>query len=290
MLKFGMGYLYIYNIKSRYSKVKNFRTSKLSHTLQVVLMSTNMSVARTLAYEIPNFWTNLSGLIHSSNLGMIEANITRVYCIQGALRFHKWLLYVVSAAVERESNSTWINKLACDVRNAIQAGTRMTFQSIDYLPRLDISREYTVPAMPFQFDPKDIVTSTMTSILRFWLYFPSDESTLVQLSLIDIVITKSPSSIFFLDAIWEMYKTPFVTVFNNRWDIRSSKTKLEKSLALFQKQFDDHPFANPGTLAYRKLEYLEQLIHRWINNDRTSVEQIDNVSFDTLQGYLVFYH
>jgi hypothetical protein len=39
MLKFGMGYLYIYKIKSRYSKVKNFRTSKLSHTLQVVLIS-----------------------------------------------------------------------------------------------------------------------------------------------------------------------------------------------------------------------------------------------------------
>jgi hypothetical protein len=38
MLKFGMGYLYIYKIKSRYSKVKNFRTSKLSHTLQVVLI------------------------------------------------------------------------------------------------------------------------------------------------------------------------------------------------------------------------------------------------------------
>ena len=38
MLKFGIGYLYIYNIKSRCSKVKNFRTSKLSHTLQIVLI------------------------------------------------------------------------------------------------------------------------------------------------------------------------------------------------------------------------------------------------------------
>jgi hypothetical protein len=36
-LKFGMGHLYIYYIKSRYSKLKDFRTSKLSHTLQVVL-------------------------------------------------------------------------------------------------------------------------------------------------------------------------------------------------------------------------------------------------------------
>jgi hypothetical protein len=139
---------------------------------RILRMSTNMSVARTLAYEIPNFWTNLSGLIHSSNLGMIEANITRVYCMQGALRFHKWLLYVVSAAVERESNSTWINKLACDVRNAIQAGTRMTFRSIDYLPRLDISREYTIPAMPFQFDPKDIVTSTMTLYFEILALLP----------------------------------------------------------------------------------------------------------------------
>jgi len=61
-----------------------------------------------------------------------------------------------------------------------------------------------------------------------------------------------------------MYTTPFSTVFNNRWDIRRSKSGLTAALAKFEKEFASHPFANPGSLSYRKLQYLSQLIGRWM--------------------------
>jgi hypothetical protein len=63
MLKFGMGYLYIYKIKSRYSKVKNFRTSKLSHTLQVVLMMVEVVSAQMMSEveEVAQSIENRSG-------------------------------------------------------------------------------------------------------------------------------------------------------------------------------------------------------------------------------------
>ena len=133
--------------------------------------------------------------------------------MQGARHFHNWLLHVVPAAVERKSCTTWIDKLALDVGAAIERGQAVTFHSIDYLPRLDIPREYMVQATTFCFDQRDLIIATVSSILRHWLYFPTDDSSLVQLSLIDIVLSKSPSSILFLEAIWEMYKTPFSTVF-----------------------------------------------------------------------------
>ena len=139
--------------------------------------------------------------------------MTHVFCMQGARHFHNWLLHVVPATVECKSCTTWIDKLALDVGAAIEQGQAMAFCSIDYLPWLDILCKYMVQATAFRFDQCNIIIATVSSILRHWLYFPTNDSSLIQLSLIDIVLSKSPSSILFLEAIWEMYKTPFLTVF-----------------------------------------------------------------------------
>ena len=211
--------------------------------------------------------------------------MTRVFCMQGARHFHNWLLHVVPATVERKSCMTWIDKLALDVGAAIERGQAVTFRSIDYLPRLDIPRkyrgldiprEYMVQATTFRFDQRDLIIATVSSILRHWLYFPTDDSSLIQLSLIDIVLSKSPSSILFLEAIWEMYKTPFSTVFKLGWHSQSKK-KIDESLIAFQKRFDAHPFATPGSMAYRKLNYLEQLIQQWFKNDNLTTNPVDDV-------------
>ena len=244
---------------------------------RIMRMTQKTTTARALIYKIPDFWSNLNGLLQSSNLNAIEASITRVFCMQGARHFHNWLLYVVPAAVDRKSRTTWIDQLAQDVVYAIEQGQAVTFRSINYLPRLDIPREYTVQATAFRYDQRDVVISNMSSILRQWLYFPTDDSSLVQLSLIDIVLSKSPASVLFLEAIWEMYKTPFSTVFNLRWQSRSKK-KINDSLTAFQKQFDAHPFATPGSMAYCKLEYLGHLIQRWFKNDDLTTNPVDVVS------------
>jgi hypothetical protein len=234
---------------------------------RILRLTAKTSTAGALVCQIPSFWFNLDGLIHSSNLNLIEARLTRVFCIQGAWRFHNWLLCVIPTAVDRMSHTTWIDKLAQDVSITIEQGKSAIFCSADYLPGLDIPREYTIQATPFRFDQRERVISNMSSILRHWLHFPTDEASLIQLSLINIVASKLPASILFLDVIWEMYKTPFLTVFNNRWNVRTSKLKLNKSLTEFEKQFKSHSFATPGSMAYRKLEYLEKLIQLWINND-----------------------
>ena len=78
----------------------------------IIQMTKKTSTARTLIYEIPNFWSNLNGLFQSSNLNAIEASMTHIFCMQGARHFHNWLLHVVPAAVERKSCMTWIDKLA----------------------------------------------------------------------------------------------------------------------------------------------------------------------------------
>ena len=87
-------------------------------------------------------------------------------------------------------------------------------------------------------------------------------------------LSKSPTSILFLE---EMYKTPFSTVFNLQWQSQSKK-KINDSLTTFQKRFDAHPFATPGSMAYRKLEYLGQLIQRWFKNDDLTTNPVDVVS------------
>jgi len=181
-------------------------------------------------------------------------------------------------AVDRKSCTTWINQLAQDVDDAVKRGQAITFHSINYLPWLDIPCEYTVQAMTFRFDQHDIVISNVSSILRQWLYFPTDDSSLVQLSLIDIILSKSPASVLFLEAIWEMYKTPFSTVFNLQSWQSQSKKKINDSLTMFQKWFDAHPFVTPGSMAYRKLEYLGELIQQWFKNDDLITNPADVVS------------
>ena len=283
---------------------RHFDTRNAHITCNCIMrMTQKTSTTRTLIYKIPDFWSNLNGLLQSSNLNTIEASITRVFCMQGARHFynwllyvtpvavdcklrmtwhfHNWLLYVVPAAVDCKLRMTWIDQLAQDVDDAIERGQAVTFHSIDYLPQLDIPHEYTVQAMAFRFDQCDIVISNVSSILRQWLYFPTNDSSLVQLSLIDIMLSKSPASVLFLEAIWEMYKTPFLTVFNLRsWQSRSKK-KINDSLTVFQKQFNAHPFATPGSMEYRKLEYLGELIQRWFKNDDLITNPVDVVSYFT---------
>ena len=86
--------------------------------------------------------------------------------------------------------------------------------------------------------------------------FPQDQDSLAQLGLLEIVSSSSLTSILFLDKIWDMYKTPFSTIFNNNWDMHRSKTKLTNSLENFKKKFSLHSFATIGSLSHCKLQYL----------------------------------
>lgn len=230
---------------------------------RILRLTEKSSTAMNNVYDIPKFWINLDGLGHSSNLNVIESYITRVYCMQGALHFHWWLIDVVQRAVESSSRHTWIDKLASNVEIAVNRKRAVTFDSVEYLPNLIFHRKYSYKPGSFRFDQTELVSTTISSILRYWLHFPSDELSLVQLSLIEIVVAKSPSSILFLDKIWEMYATPFSTVFNV-WNKRSSKANITKSLADLQEQFVSHPFATADSLEYRKLEYLSELIAEWM--------------------------
>lgn len=183
--------------------------------------------------------------------------------MQGALNFHLWLIDIVQSAVDSSSRHTWIEKLARDVEIAVNQKHTVDFESIKYLPNLTFHRTYSYKPGPFRFKQTELVSTALSSILRLWLHFPSDEVSLLQLSLIDIVVSKSPSSILFLDKIWEMYTTPFSTVFNV-WNARSSKANIDKSLAKLRRDFDSHPFATPDSLEYQKLEHLLKLIAEWM--------------------------
>ena len=254
-------------LRSRKVLPSDFHTRNAHITCdRIIQLTAKASTARNLVHQIPKFWFNLDGLGQSSNLNAIEAGMTRVFCMQGAWRFYNWLLNVIPTAVDRISHTTCIDKLAQDVGITTERRQPAIFRSADYLPGLDILREYTMQAMPFRFDQRELVISNMSSILRHWLYFPTDKASLIQLSLIDIVTTKSPASILFLDLIWEMYKTPFSSIFK-RWNPRTSKSKMNRFLTEFQKQFDSHSFATPGSMAFQKLELLGQIIQRWMNND-----------------------
>ena len=244
-----------------------------------------------LVCNIPKFWINLNGLVQSSNLNAVETIMTRVFCMQGALKFHFWLLDIIPAAIKRISNPShlpklWIDRLATDVRSSIHKGGRATFHSSHYLPNLLFPREYTMEPKPFKFDDTDLLTSVISSTLRWWLSFPTDQDSLAQLTLLDIVTSKTPTSILFLDKIWEMYKTPFSTVFNKDWDMRRSKIKLTQTLANFEKQFSSHPFAKPDSLSYQKLELLSELIEQWmqiIGVDSSSMEKVLLLKTDLYQ-------
>jgi len=234
-----------------------------SHILQLTEKS---STGMNYVYDIPKFWINLNGLMHSSNLNIIESCITCVYCMQGALNFHLWLIHIVQNAVESSSRHSWIEKLAWDVDIAVNRKQTITFDSVKYLPNLQFHRSYTYAPGRFRYNQTKLISTTLSSILRLWLHFPSDELSLLQLSLINIVVSKSPSSILFLDKIWEMYATPFSTVFNV-WNVHSSKANIDKSLAELQQQYDSHPFATASSLEYQKLEYLSKLIAEWMGTN-----------------------
>ena len=227
------------------------------------------STATTTVNCIPSFWSNLDGLVHSSNMNAIEASMIHVFYMQGALKIHQWLLDIVPAAVERISKRTWLDELVADVRLALGRKGGATFSSQKYLPGLLAEhRAYHMEAKPFRYDQRELIITTVSSIVRRWLHFPPDEQSLLQLSLLDIVTSKSPTSILFLDKIWDMYRMPFSTVFHNPWNVRKSKTKLDTALRDFQQEYAAHPFATAGSLEHRKLEYLSKLIHQWlrINN------------------------
>lgn len=166
--------------------------------------------------DIPKFWINLTGLGHSSNLNVIESCMTRVFCMQGALIFHRWLSTVIPAAVNSLSRNTWLDKLAWKVQQAIDQKQMATFNSADYLPNLAFHQVYSLKPMVFRYDATELIISVVSSIVRLWLGFPSDEFSLLQLSLIDVVTSKSLPSILFLDKLWEMYKSPFTTVFKQK--------------------------------------------------------------------------
>jgi len=103
------------------------------------------------------------------------------------------------------------------------------------------------------------------------------EFSLLQLSLIDIIASKSPLSVLFLNKIWDMYKSPFTTFFN-KWNKKTSKTKMKTTLAHFEEQFTLHPFAMVGSLEYSKLEFLQQLISQWMEKNGASTETPDMAS------------
>lgn len=223
------------------------------------------STAMSNVYDIPKFWINLEGLAHASNMNAIEACITRVYCMQGALNFHHWLVDIIQNAVESMTRRTWIERLASDVEAAINQRRTVTFHSTSYLPNLTFHKAYSYVPSKVRY-VKTEIHSVVSSIVRYWLHFPTDERSLLQLSLLDILVSHSPASVLFLDHIWEMYATPFSTVFNV-WNARTSKTNIDKSLVEFRKQFSVHPFATAGSLEYRKLEYLSELITKWMGNN-----------------------
>jgi hypothetical protein len=225
--------------------------------------------------KLPRFWANLEGLAHNSNLNVLESCITRVFCIRGALTLHHWLLQVVPAAIKRSSRNTWIDKLVWDVRGAVDGKKSMDFDSKKYLPNLKDPHTFSFAPKTFRFDQTEILSSTVSSIIRVWLQFPVDELSLVQLSIIDIVASKSPPSVMFLDKLWETYKTPYTTFFK-KWATKS-KSKIEMELKAFDKEYASHPFATPGSLEYQKLEHLDQLIHRWMGNKDGQADEMDIV-------------
>jgi hypothetical protein len=234
----------------------------------ILQMTERGSIAASLVCDIPKFWINLQGLVQSSNLNAMETTMTRVFCMQGALKFHFWLTDIIPAAISRISNPThkpklWIDKLATDVQSSIHNRASATFDSSQYLPKLAFPRVYKMERKPFKYKDPGLLDSVISSIIRCWLSFPEDQDSLAQLTLLDIVTSKSPISILFLDKIWEMYKTPFSTIFNKNWDVRRSKTKLTQALADFEEQFSLHSFATSGSLSYRKLEHLSKLIKEW---------------------------
>ena len=248
--------------------ISHFDSRRAQNACHSILRLTERgSTAMSMVYNIPKFWINLKGLVQASNLTALETTMTRAFCMKGALKFHFWLLDVIPTAIERISKPSyipkiWIDKLVTYVQSSLHKRSSATFLSSDYLPDLAFHYEYKMEAKPFKFKDADLLISVTSSIIRCWLSFPADQYSLAQLTLLDIMTSKSPTSIFFLDNIWEMYKTPFITVFHN-WDHSRSKIKLTQALTNFEKQFSLHPFADLSSLSYRKHLFLSELVQEW---------------------------
>ena len=192
--------------------------------------------------------------------------------MQAALIFHRWLSEVIPAAINCLTPNTWLDNLAWDVQHAIQLKQTTSFNSANYLPNLNFHNDYLFePSKVFRYDQTEYIFSVVSSIVRLWLHFPADEFSLLQLSIIHIITSKSPPSVLFLDNLWEMYKSPFTTIFN-KWNKRTSKTKMKNSLAGFEIQFSSHPFAIEDSLEYRKLQYLSELIAEWTGKNGINAE------------------
>ena len=129
-------------------------------------MTEKSSTAMNNVYNIPKFWINLNGLMHSSNLNIIESYVTHAYCMQGALTFHWWLIDIVQCAVESSSRLTWIDKLASDVQIAVNWKKTVAFDSIKYLPNLTFHRSYSYVPRSFRYSQTEMVSTILLSILR----------------------------------------------------------------------------------------------------------------------------
>ncbi len=266
-------------IKSRAVLPSDFDPGRALRTCDRILrLTANGSTATSIVNELPRFWISLTGLTHASNLNAIESCITRIFCMRGALRFHYWLLEIVPAAVKHMSDdgNLWINRLAWDVKTAIYGKQSANFESKKYLPGLAFHSVYSFTPSDRHGLGNETLFNTVLSIIRRWFQYPTDELSLVQLSLIDIISSQSPTSVMFLDKIWEMYRTPFSTVFNG-WNAHTSKSKMNQELELFNKRYSSHPFAKKGSLAYKKLQHLDQLINIWMEKNAISKDVADAV-------------
>jgi hypothetical protein len=275
----------IYSHKALISYFDPQRAQKTCHS--ILQMTRKGSTSTAMVSSIPKFWANLEALVQSSSLNLIESTITRVFCMQGVLKFHYWLLDIIPAAIRRISkpnheSKTWIDRLVTDVRSSL--GTGATFHSSEYL-ELGFSYPYTTMPKSFKYDDTEQLTSVVSSILKKWLCFPADDDYLAKLTLLDIVVTKFPPSILFLDKIWEMYDTPFSTLFNNNWGMRRSKAKLVEALENFKDKISSHSFTIADSSSRRKLDSLSELINQWMrstgvdSNTTEIVSQIQNDLF-----------
>ena len=137
----------------------------------ILRLTEKRSTAMNNVYDIPKFWINLNGLTHSSNLNIIESCITRIYCMQGALNFHLWLIHIVQHAVESSSCHSWIEKLAWNVEIAVNQKQTITFNSVKYLPNLQIHKSYSYTPGRFIYDQTKLISATLSSILNFGFIF-----------------------------------------------------------------------------------------------------------------------
>jgi len=127
------------------------------------------STAATSMYDIPKFWINLNGLVQNSNLNAMECCITRVFCMQGALIFHRWLSDVVLAAV----NGLWCPKCnQTEKRSQLQLH-RLSSQSCLPVGLLTQTSELPIWANGSHHLRRIINRETLASVSFRWIFAPS---------------------------------------------------------------------------------------------------------------------